>query len=289
LILQKSKINELNTNVRGWLENRDGKLLNLTGYATIEITDSKLGSRSIIVGDCFAVHDFELPILKDTLLPYLIGKIDTLKTEKSDSYMLWDNSISIMCLLTLRPTSWVDYGVVLLYIELLNQQKVNNKMVFIDGSVGQRVCKDYDDKDPELLKTMEDIRNHDILIFVCMLSRNNYFILSHTKNRKKTKFTLTVIDNQNTDFKKIKSWSIPIIYILYKSLIKNLPILECSNPKQFSKIENKFGWYKPTTVKIEKYGHDSAIGIFRKYWTTAFTVHRTMHTLIEKNIHTQRS
>jgi hypothetical protein len=147
-------------------------------------------------------------------------------------------------LLSLRPTSCIDYGVTFLVIEWLNRSRKEETMIFIDGSIAHRVCKDYEDDHPELQPMMDMIRKHDQLIFVCMLARNNYFILTHNKARKKSKIMLNLIDNQNTDIKRMKSWSRPILYILYKSMIQNLTLKQCSKTAQFLQIEKNLDGIK---------------------------------------------
>ena len=170
----------------------------------------------------------------------LVQKVDPLIDEDFKFECMDPKVIDLKCLLSLRPKTRIDSGVMTIFITLLNSQKRSKEMVFIDGSKGQKICRDYDDKDPMLEKMIKEMKDHKVIVIVCPITPNTVVLIDFEKSQKKSqkKIKLNISENQQSSFSRIKSWTLPIMYtIIYKALVQN--IHSNNVRKQWSKVELK--------------------------------------------------
>ena len=244
-ILKASEFDIVNKSVREWLLNRESKVYKLSGFSKILQINEDDEEEYLEVGPMFAVRDFEAPFLETGLLKYYVKFfLDPLITESNNIIQYMGKNICSPRFATFRPESCLHPKIIEMSVAWFNRYKKDQKMLFIDGSTCQRVCKDYDDNDKDLVLLLNQMKKHDTFVFVFMISKNNVIVIFTEKKRgrgkKNAKYTLTLHDNQITDIRKIKSSTKPIFYILYKSLVKDIPLNECKEASIFSMIDAKF-------------------------------------------------
>ena len=116
-ILKESNIIAINSSVREWLVQRKGKLLKLSGYASVFLEGNNDENIELVIGSMFAVTNFEFPLLDEGLLRYLVQYLDPLVTESNKEFPYLNKSIPTKCFLTFRPTTCLDTRIIAMSID----------------------------------------------------------------------------------------------------------------------------------------------------------------------------
>ena len=164
--------------VRQWLAERKGKWFHLDYYNCVTYENE-----DIYINGCFRIADFFHKSLSTNLSPVLVQMMDPLKRWADDKLPIISEFLDVSTIVCLRPSTWLNSRVITEFVNYINENKTAKDRYFIDTMTPEECFISGRDDSAKLLKTLEEIRKHETIVFALHVTTNHFVTLEVNRSQ----------------------------------------------------------------------------------------------------------